>query len=60
MNEHGLPVVSGKMKMTCQVYEENSGALEMERNDKYRPRTKHLNIRLHHFQQYVEDGTVEV
>ena len=60
MNEHGLPVVSGKMKMTCQVYEDNSGALEMARNDKYQPRTKHLNIRLHHFRQYVEDGTVEV
>ena len=41
----------------CQVFfEDNSGALEMVKIRKYRPRTKHLNVRLHHFRDYVERG----
>ena len=27
---------------------------------KYRPRTKHLNVKLHHFRSYVEDGSISV
>ena len=42
-----------KPKIHCKVYEDNSGALEMAKVHKYRPRTKHLNIRLHHFRSYV-------
>ena len=37
----------------CKVFEDNSGALEMAVNHKYRPRTKHLNVKLHHFRDYV-------
>ena len=42
------------------VYEDNSGALEMASIHKYRPRTKHLNVKLHHFQQYVNDGSIKI
>ena len=27
---------------------------------KYRPRTKHLNVKLHHFRDYVERGEIKV
>ena len=27
---------------------------------KYRPRTKHLNVKLHHFPQYVNDGAIQI
>ena len=27
---------------------------------KYRPRTKHLNVKLHHFRQYVEEGLIKI
>ena len=33
----------------CRVFEDNSGALEIARTPKFRPRTKHLNNKLHHF-----------
>ena len=46
--------------MTCKVYEDNSGALEMARTEKYRPRTKHLNIKLHHFRQHGESGKIQI
>ena len=47
-------------KIHCKVYEDNSGALEMAKEYKYRPRTKFLNIKLHHFRDYVERGEVTI
>ena len=42
----------------CKVFEDNSGAIEMARTHKYRPRTKHLNVKLHHFRDYVSRGEI--
>ena len=42
------------------MYEDNSGALEMAKEYKYRPRTKFLNIKLHHFIYYVERGEITI
>lgn len=40
-------------KVTCRVFEDNVGALELANTHKLRPRTKHLAVQLHHFRQYV-------
>ena len=32
----------------------------MAKNHKYRPRTKHLNVRYHHFRDYVERGEISI
>ena len=55
MGKVGLPVESATAKVHCKVFEDNSGALELARIAKYRPQTKHLNCRLHHFRSYVDD-----
>jgi len=55
MIEVGMPIESAKAKVHCKVFEDNSGALEIAKMAKYRPRTKHLNARLHHFRSYVDD-----
>ena len=47
-------------KVTCKVFEDNSGALEMAKNHKFRLRTKHLNVKLHHFRDYVQKGLISV
>ena len=47
-------------KIHCKVFEDNSGALEMAKVHKYRPRTKHLNVKYHHFRDYVERGEVSI
>jgi hypothetical protein len=36
-------------KVQCKAFEDNSGALEMAQTPKMSPRTKHLNIKYHHF-----------
>lgn len=55
-----LPDHNGEGDGACRVFEDNSGALEMAKTHKYRPRTKHLNIRLHHFRDYVERGEISI
>jgi hypothetical protein len=49
MKKLGFPIRSTVPKMHCKVLEDNSGALEMATTHKCRPRTKHLNVKLHHF-----------
>ena len=53
MRRHGFPISKTENKVFCTVFEDNIGAIEMANHHKYRPRTKHLNIKLHHFRDYV-------
>mmetsp|Transcript_39616 Transcript_39616/g.95738 ORF Transcript_39616/g.95738 Transcript_39616/m.95738 type:complete len:82 (+) Transcript_39616:234-479(+) len=46
MTEHGIPLGDNGTKVHCKVFEDNSGALEIAKVHKFRPRTKHLNNRL--------------
>jgi Reverse transcriptase (RNA-dependent DNA polymerase) len=60
MKGRGYPVETSQAKVHCRVFEDNSGALEMAKIHKYRPRTKHLNVRLHHFRDYVERKEISI
>ncbi|KAI2512019.1 hypothetical protein MHU86_2307 [Fragilaria crotonensis] len=60
LKKNGYPITTAKATVHCKVFEDNSGALEMAKTHKYRPRTKHLNIRLHHFRDYVERGEISI
>ena len=43
------------------VYKDNQGALEIANQDaKYRPRTKHIAIKWHHFRDQIRSGAVTV
>ena len=55
LKAHGFPVDQTKASVQCKVFEDNSGAIEIATptNHKWRPRTKHLICRLHHFWSYV-------
>lgn len=56
----GMPVATSMARVHCRVFEDNTGALEIAKVAKYRPRTKHLNIRLHHFRSYVDEGQISI
>jgi hypothetical protein len=60
MRGHGIPVTHTEAQVHCKVFEDNSGALEMAKVHKYRPRTKHLNVKLHHFRSYVETKQISI
>ena len=52
--ENDLQVKDIPPKVHCTVFKDNSGALELARLPKMRPRTKHINQSFHHFCEYVE------
>ena len=58
--EHGLPMEYLPPKVHCTVFEDNSGALELARLPKIRPRTKHINQSYHHFREHVERQEVTI
>ena len=60
MQQQGIMIHNTKAEVHCKVFEDNSGALEMAKVYKFRPRTKHLNVKLHHFRTYVENGSVTI
>ena len=53
MRQHSFPINKIAPTIRCRGFEDNSGALEIVTNYKYRPHKKHLNIKLHHFRGYV-------
>ena len=53
-------VIAGFAKVTCRVFEDNVGTLELANAHKLRPRTKHLSVQLHHFRQCTLDKKVMV
>ena len=42
------------------VYEDNRGALELAREPKFRPRTKHIATKYHHFRNAVAKGQIRI
>ena len=52
--EQGVKIDNLPPKIHCTVFEDNSGALELARLPKVRPRMKHINQSFHHFREYVE------
>jgi hypothetical protein len=47
-------------KVYCKAFEDNSGALELAKAPKMRPRTKHINLVFHHFRDYVRRGLIVI
>jgi hypothetical protein len=58
--QQGIHVINEPPKIHCKVFEDNAGAIEIANVPKMRPRTKHLNIKYHHFREEVKKGTVSI
>jgi hypothetical protein len=49
-----------KPKVICKLFEDNNGALALANEYKYRPRTKHIALKWHHFRSFVKSGKIEI
>jgi hypothetical protein len=58
--QHGVPVLITPPKIHCKVFEDNEGAIEIAKVPKMRPRTKHINIKYHHFREEVKKGNISI
>ena len=55
-----LKIDSKKINTFSTVFEDNSGALQLALEPKYRPRTKHICVKYHHFRQHVKNRTISI
>ena len=60
IREYGVEVSTKTPTVHCKVFEDNSGAIELAKLPKIRPRTKHINNQYHHFRDHVANGDVEI
>ena len=60
MKKQGLQVLDHHPKVHCKVFQDNSGALEIATAHKWRPMTKHIATKLHHFWSYVAKREVTI
>jgi len=60
LKSHKIHIYSTEPKVYCKAFEDNSGALEISRLPKMRPRTKHINLKYHHFCEFVCLGKIHV
>jgi hypothetical protein len=60
MKKEGFKVVGKTLKIHCKLFEDNSGALEKASVHKFRPRTNHINVKMHHFRDYVTMKEVSI
>ena len=60
MREREFRVICNEPYVYCKVFEDNSGALELARLPKLRPRTKHINVCYHHFCKHVRKGLIKI
>jgi hypothetical protein len=51
---------SPKPNIHCTLFEDNNGALELANSPRYRPRTKHIAIKYHHFREHVKTGKISI
>ena len=60
LRAQGICIYSSVPRVFCKAFEDNSGALELAKMPKMRPRTKHINQVFHHFRSYVRSGRIKI
>jgi len=60
MNNNGIHINNNTTKVTCKVFQDNSGALEMANVHKFCLRIKHINIKLYYSCDYITKGAIQV
>jgi hypothetical protein len=58
IQELGFEVPASLPVIHCRLFEDKFGALELARVPKIRSRTKHMNLKYHHFRDFVARGLV--
>ena len=58
--EYEVSISGTSLIFHTRLFEDNTGAIELIYTKKLHPRTKHINIKYHHFRQHVKQGDIEV
>ena len=55
-----FPLNLKESKCHCKVFEDNNSYISIATSHKLSPRTKHIEIKYHHFQRYVKEKLVTI
>ena len=58
MKANNISTYSETPTVFYKAFEDNSGAIELVRTSKMRPRTKHINLVYHNFREYVRHRNI--
>ncbi len=58
--KYGIPIKMEPPVVHCRVFEDNSGALELAKVPKMRPRTRTISTKYHHFREHVRENKISV
>jgi Reverse transcriptase (RNA-dependent DNA polymerase) len=56
----GVPISTSTPIFRCTVFEDNAGCVELANVPKMRPRTRHINLKYHHFREFVATKLIRV
>ena len=56
----GFQVADPNTRVHCKVFEDNTAATEIAKNHKFGQKTKHINVRLHQFCDFVARGDISI
>jgi hypothetical protein len=56
----GVPITTATPTFRCTVFEDNSGCVELANVPKMRPRTRHINLKYHHFREFVANKIIAI
>jgi hypothetical protein len=56
----GFEVPTSTHIVHCRLFEGNSGALELAKVPEMRSRTKHMNLKYHHFRSFMRQGLITI
>ena len=48
------------MQLIHHNFEDNNGSIDLAKEPQYRPQTKHLSIKWHHFREHIKRGTSKI
>ena len=54
VQSQGFSVPTTKPAVHCKIFKDNLGALKIAKVPKRRSRTKHINLKYHHFRSFVD------
>jgi hypothetical protein len=60
LHMNGFKYNDQKPVLHCTLFEDNNGAIEMANTPKIHPRTKHINIKYHHFREAVQHKIIHI
>lgn len=60
LRSNNFPIMEDNVTLKCTIKEDNSGAYELAKENKFRPRTRHINAKYWHFLGWLQQGRIKV